>query len=545
MLALAEISEAAAEALGDRTAIVYRDRRFSFAEVADRSRRLANFLLSKGLTIHRERGDLQNWESGQDHVALYMYNCNEYIESLLGGYKARAVPFNVNFRYVREELVYLLNDARAKAMIYHAAFAPMVKEVRRLVPTLEVFIQVEDGSGHSLLDDTYDYETALAESNSGPTGMTCSPDDIFMLYTGGTTGMPRGVLWRQADAYVSQMGGLIDGDRAVSSIKEVVERAVGSKHQVIFVPPPFMHGAGKYVALRALYEGNTVLIQSITDRLDPSDILGLVEKERANLLLVIGDAYGRPLLEELDRGDYDTSSLRFIANTGAILSPAVKRALMERIPRLTIVDTLGSSETGVQALHVTGGRPSAGKGDFRTIPGTAVLDAERGRRLEPGTGEVGWLAKHNFVPLGYLGDPEKTRETFPVIDGIRYVVGGDRVRLLADGQIEYLGRDSMTINSGGEKIFAEEVERALRHHPKVADVLVVGRPSERWGQDVVAVVQGANGEAAAHDELLAEAAQHIARYKLPKAFVFVERIGRLANGKPDYAWARKQVEEHG
>ena len=541
-LPLSKIQEAVAAALPDREAIVFRDRRLTHAEVAERSRRLANFLLAHGITIHRPRSELRNWESGQDHVALYMYNGNEYVESLLGGYKARAVPFNVNYRYVREELEYLLNDADAKAIVYHACFAPTVKEILGSVPTLKLLIQVEDGSGEPLLDGAHDYETALAESDPGPTGQDYDPDDLFILYTGGTTGMPRGVLWRQADAYVSQMGGLYDGTKVVQSVEEAVARAMAKKRHVIFPPPPFMHGAGKYLALRAMFEGNTLLIQNVVERFDAADVLGLVEKERANLMLAIGDAFGRPLLDELRRRSYDTASLKFLTNTGAIMSKGVKQGLMEAIPGLTIIDSLGSSETGVQAQNISGARTPKTQGDFRTMAGAMVMSEDRTHFLEPGSPEAGWLAKRDFVPYGYYGDETKTKETFPVIDGVRYVIGGDKVRLLENGEIAYFGRESMTINSGGEKIFAEEVEEALKHHPAVADVLVAGRPSERWGQEVVALIQLANGAAPDPEALRAEAAKHIARYKLPKAFRFVAEVGRAANGKPDYAWARKEAE---
>ncbi|PJK30833.1 acyl-CoA synthetase [Minwuia thermotolerans] len=541
-LPLAPLHEAVAAALPEREAIVFRDRRLTYAEVAERSRRLANFLLSQDITIHRPRSELENWESGQDHVALYMFNCNEYVEALLGGYKARAVPFNVNYRYVREELEYLLNDADAKAIVYHGCFAPVVREVLADVPTCRLLIQVDDGSGQPLLEGAFDYEAVLAESSPGPTGQTCEPDDLFILYTGGTTGMPRGVLWRQADAYLSQMGGRYDGVNVVGSLDEAVRRAVNKKRYTIFPPPPFMHGAGKYLALRTLFEGNTLLIQNVTDRFDPADVLSLAEKERANLMLAIGDAFGRPLLDELRRKPYDTSSLKFVTNTGAIMSKGVKAGLMEMIPGLTIIDSLGSSETGIQAQNVSGAKAGVERGDFRTMADTRVMAEDRRRFLEPGEPAAGWLAIGGRVPYGYYGDEAKTKETFPEIAGVRYVIGGDKVRLLENGEIEYFGRDSVTINSGGEKIFAEEVEEALKHHPAVADVLVAGRPSERWGQEVVALVQLANGASPDPAALNAEAAKHIARYKLPKAFRFVDRVGRSANGKPDYRWAKQQAE---
>ncbi|WP_416899059.1 MAG: acyl-CoA synthetase [Minwuia sp.] len=541
-LSLGTIHEAVSAALPDRTAIIFRDRRLTYAQVAERTRRLANFFISQGITLHTPRSALQNWESGQDHVAVYMTNCNEYVETLLGGYKARAVPFNVNYRYVREELEYLLNDADAKAVVYHARYAPVMDQVRDAVPTLRLLIQVDDGSGEPLLDGALDYETVLAESSPAPTGLDCEPDDLFILYTGGTTGMPRGVLWRQEDAYMSQMGGRYDGRNEVGSVEEAVERACAKKGYVIFPPPPFMHGAGKYLALRSQFEGNTLLIQNVTDRFNPADVLSLVGTERANLMLAIGDAFGRPLLDELRRGSWDTSSLKFLTNTGAIMSKGVKAGLMEAIPGLTIIDSLGSSETGIQAQNISGPKSGVEKGDFRTMSDTRVMAEDRSRFLEPGEPEAGWLAIGGRVPYGYYGDEAKTKQTFPAIDGKRYVVGGDKVRLLENGEIEFFGRESVTINSGGEKIFAEEVEEALKPHPSVADVLVAGRPSERWGNEVVAMIELRDGAEPDEAGLLAEAEKHIARYKLPKAFLFVDKVGRLANGKPDYRWAKRTAE---
>lgn len=540
---LAEINEAVSAAVPERTAIIFRDQRLTYAQVASRSRRLANFLLSHGITVQRERAGLKNWQSGQDHVALYMLNCPEYVESMLATWKARAAQFNVNYRYVREELDYLLNDADAKAVIYHAQFAPVIAEIRKQVPELRLFIQVDDGSGEPLLDGAYDYEQVIADASDTMPDLDYCPDDIFILYTGGTTGMPKGVLWRQEDAYLSQMGGFYNGTDRIADMDELVDRAVNQKSHTIFPPPPFMHGAGTYLSVRALNEGNTLLIQSVTDRFDAADVLSRIQEHRPSLMLSIGDAFGRPLIDELDRGDYDVSSVRYMTNTGAIMSKGVKAALIRHMPKLTILDSLGSSETGVQAMQQTGARGNAKSGDFGIVQDAIGISEDRTRILEPGSGEIGWLAKRGSVPYGYYADEAKTNETFPVIDGVRYAIGGDKVRLLADGGIEFFGRESVTINSGGEKIFAEEVEEALKPHPSVVDVLVAGRHSERWGNEVVALIQLRDG----HDEdrtgLLAEAARHIARYKLPKAFLFVEEVGRFANGKPDYRWAKNEAEK--
>jgi len=541
-LTLGPINEAVSAAVPDRTAIIFRDRRLTYAQVAERSRRLANYLLSQGITCHIERKRLENWQSGQDHVALYMFNCPEYVESMLATWKARAAQFNVNYRYVREELEYLLNDADAKAIIYHARFAPVVAEIHAQVPSLRLFIQVEDGSGEPLLHGAVDYETVIDGSSDAPPAVTPSPDDVFILYTGGTTGMPKGVLWRQEDAYLSQMGGQYNGRDRVNDLDEIVHRAVTMKQHIIFPPPPFMHGAGTYLAIRCLNEGNTLLIQSVTDRFDPKDVLRLIEKERPNLMLSIGDAFGRPLVDECERGSYDTSSLRYMTNTGAILSKGVKAKLLQHFPGLTIIDSLGSSETGVQAQQLSNASTRAGQGDFATVQDAVVVSDDRTRLIEAGSDATGWLAKRGTVPLGYYADEKKTRETFPVIDGLRLAIGGDKVKLLANGEIEFYGRESVTINSGGEKIFAEEVEEALKPHPSVADVLVAGRPSERWGNEVVAMVQLREGADADDAGLLDEAARHIARYKLPKAILYVDEVGRFANGKPDYRWAKKVAE---
>jgi fatty-acyl-CoA synthase len=297
-----------------------------------------------------------------------------------------------------------------------------------------------------------------------------------------------------------------------------------------------MHGAGHWVSFRTWNTGGTVYIQSNPQRLDAADIWGLIERERANFLLIVGDAFARPLLDELDRHAYDLASLTVLLSGGAPLSAHLKEELLRHLPTLMIVDGLGSSEAGGQLSHVSVGA-GATTGTFQNSPGNHVLAADRDRELAPGDPELGWLAKSGRLALGYLGDPEKTARTYPVIDGVRYAVPGDRARLRADGMIELHGRDSVTINSGGEKIFAEEVEAALKVHPAVYDCVVAGRPSERWGREVVAVVQVRDGTSVTEAELRATASERIARYKLPKAIVFVGEVVRSPSGKADYRWA--------
>jgi fatty-acyl-CoA synthase len=338
--------------------------------------------------------------------------------------------------------------------------------------------------------------------------------------------------------YVAALGGRNGRGEETPDLDKVRERVRRGGSRVL-PAPPMMHGAAHWVALYTFHAGGTVVIQDEVRRFDADDVLRVIARERVDNLLVVGDAFGRPLLDALERATQVPPTLAIVTNSGASMSWGVKDALLARLPGAMIVDGVGSSESGQQGVSVSkAGAAQAGR--FALTHSARVLDAELKRVLGRGETEVGWLAQRGRVPLGYLGDPDKTRATFPVIDGQRYSVPGDRARHLPDGEIELLGRDSVTINSGGEKIFAEEVEAALKHHPAVYDVIVCGRPSERWGQEVCAIVRLADGTRASEAELLAEAEKHVARYKLPKAFLLREHIERSPSGKPDYVWARAQ-----
>ena len=534
---LAKAFDTLVETLADRECIVWRDRRLTYGQLSERSRRLAAYLHDRGLGLHHERGELEGWESGQDHLALALYNGNEYLEGMLGAYGARVAPFNVNYRYVGEELQYLLDDARPRAMILHSSLAPTLAEV---LPTLdsppEVLLQVEDESGHPLLPGAEWYEEALAASSPEGAPVEPSPDDLYVLYTGGTTGMPKGVLWRQHDIFMAAMGGRKVGTwEVVTSYEDITTRLAESFPLRLMVLPPLMHGAAQWACFMLMAQGATLLFPDETRRIDPDDVWSVVEREKGNTMTIVGDAVLRPLLRQLDEKSYDLSSFFAVGNGGAPLTPAVRAMAIERIPNLVISDSAGSSETGAQ-MHVTS-VDDVEVGTFLPGPGTVVTDESFGRVLEPGHEGNGWLAQTGNVPLGYLGDPEKTARTFPVIDGVRYSIPGDRARHLANGEIQLLGRDSVTVNSGGEKIFVEEVERAIAGHPAVADVVVAGRPSERWGQEVVAVVQLAQGQTTDGASVVEHASAHIARYKLPKEVVFVPQIQRSPSGKADYRWA--------
>jgi len=537
------VFEAVAATIPEREAVVWGDRRFTYAELRDRSRRLASFLHAHGLGARSGREGLAGHESAQDHLGLYLHNSNEYVEGMIGSYLARVAPFNVNYRYVEEELQYLLTDAGARAIVYHAAFAPVLARVLPSLPKLELLLQVADESGNELLPGAVDYEAALASSSPELPPVELTPDDLYILYTGGTTGMPKGVLWRQHDIFRAAMGGRTYGTwELVESYEHLAARILPTGDIRVMSIPPLMHGAAQWACFYYMTMGATMVFPTNTRSIDPVDVWDTVARERVIGISVVGDAMARPVVEELERGGHDASTLMAFGSGGATLSVGIKERLLAVLPNVMISDVAGASETGVQ-MGVASTAGSVSTGTFVPGPGTVVVSSDMTRVLEPGDDEAGWLAQRGSVPLGYLGDAEKTARTFPVIDGQHYSVPGDRARSLANGEIELLGRDSVTINSGGEKIFAEEVEQAIIGHPAVADVVVAPRPSERWGQEVVALVQVTDGHKVTSEELLEEAGKHIARYKLPKAFAFLPHIVRSPAGKADYRWARERALE--
>ncbi|HKV21588.1 MAG TPA: acyl-CoA synthetase [Mycobacterium sp.] len=534
-------ADAVASAIGDREYIICGDRRYTFAQIVERSNRLAAFLHSRGLGCHTERKDLAGHEVGQDLLGLYAYNGPEYVEGMLGAWRARVAPFNVNYRYVKAELQYLLADSGASALLYHAAFAPRVAEVLPDLPHLRVLIQIADDSGNDLLDGAVDYESIVGSGPSEPPPVEPSPDDLYVLYTGGTTGMPKGVLWRQHDIFMTSFGGrnMYTGETA-GSYDEIAKRVAENPGTKIFTLPPLMHGAAQWAVMTALTTGQTVVFPAAQGKFDADEVVATVEREKILTIQVVGDAMARPIADAIEKGTADVSSLAVIANGGALLTPTAKQRLIDIKPNLIVMDGVGSSETGIQMSHMSA--PGAvSTGTFNAGPDTSVASETLDSILEPGHEGMGWLAQRGYVPLGYKGDATKTAKTFPVIDGVRYSIPGDRARHLAEGGIALLGRDSVTINSGGEKIFAEEVESAVLSHPAVRDVVVSGRPSERWGQEVVAVVALVDGATADAQELIDHAASVIARYKLPKAVVFRPAIERSPAGKADYRWAREQA----
>lgn len=534
-------ADTVAAVIGDRDFLIQGERRYTYAQIVERSNRLAAYLHSRGLGAKIERSTLGGHEVGQDLLGIYAYNGPEYVEAMLGSWRSRVAPFNVNYRYVKNELHYLLADSGATALIYHAAFAPRVADVLPQLPHLRVLIQIADKSGNDLVHGAVDYESIVKSGVPVLPPQDPSPDDLYVLYTGGTTGMPKGVLWRQHDIFMTSFGGrsLYTGEVA-NSYEDIAKRVVDAPESRLMILPPLMHGAAQWAVMTAMTTGQSVVFSTVTDRFDADEVVRTIEREKVMAVTVVGDAMARPLAAAIESGTADLSSLAVVANGGALLTPTAKQRLIDVKPGLIVVDGVGSSETGAQMTHMSASGAVA-TGKFNAGPDTFVAAEDLSAILEPGHDGIGWLAQRGYVPLGYKGDAVKTAATFPVIDGVRYSVPGDRARHLADGSIELLGRDSVTINSGGEKIFAEEVETAVASHPAVADVVVSGRPSERWGQEVVAIVALVEGASVEAQELIDHAAGSIARYKLPKAVVFRPVIERSPAGKADYRWAREQA----
>jgi 3-oxocholest-4-en-26-oate---CoA ligase len=533
---IAGLVEATAALIPSRPAVAGDHGTLSYAELVDRSCRLARFLGDHGLGAHRERNLLRGHESGQDFLAQYLYNSPAYLEGLVGAFRGRLAPVNVNYRYGADELRYLLLDSRPAAIQYHACFAPALAELLPELDFVRVLLQVDDGSGTELLPGAVDYEDALA-AGSAEVHATMTPDDLYVLYTGGTTGMPKGVLWRQGDIVPSGLG--VRNRRENREWRSLEERlsAVPRRPQRVMPLAPYMHGAAQWAALQALCEGNTVVIPRQVRSFDPDDTWDCVARHEVSTITIVGDAFGRPLADAIEARPRELPALRYLFSGGAALTAVHKQRLIAAIPHLTVFETIGSSETGTQGRAEGAGAERPGPPAFARAASTVVISEDMTRVLPAGHDGTGWLATAGRVPLGYLGDEAKTARTFPVVEGVRLSVPGDRARLLAGDLVELLGRDARTINTGGEKVFAEEVEAAVKTHPYVADAVVCGRPSVKWGTEVVALVQVREGAALDASEVITACVARIARYKLPKAVIFVDHVRRAATGKPDYRWA--------
>jgi fatty-acyl-CoA synthase len=530
---LPAVHDVVAAAVPDRAMVVWTSVRRTYGEAAARTRGLARFLLAHGVGLRRERAGLDRWECGQSPVALVLANCPEYLEAMLGCFRARAVPFNVNQHYTPGEVRDLLDMVGTEAVVYHRSLGPLVQAA--LAGRSPLLIDVDDGSGTPPLpgSTTFD-EAAATPAGGGATLPVPSPDDLYLVCTGGTTGSPKAVLWRQGDIIVAGMGGSED------TTAESITAAAAAGGGAWFATPPLMHAAAQWTAFGGLNSGATIVLHDDGRPFDARTIVATAARERVRLMSIVGDAYAGPIVDELRRGDHDLSALQAIATGGAATNEKHKAALLDLLPQVTIIDGYGASETGGMAFGArTRGDGAPGPVRFAPAAGAAVLSEDRTRFLAPGEDEVGWTARSGRVPLGYLDDRARTEATFPVVDGLRVSVPGDRARLAADGTIEMLGREATVVNTGGEKVFAEEVEAVLRRHPDIVDALVVGRPSERFGQEVVAVVAVRPGATLQAVDVREFAAQSLARFKAPRAVALCDRVARHANGKADYRWARE------
>lgn len=526
------VLDAIAEAIPDRPMTVCGDRVSSYAESADRTRRLANFLAAQGLGAHRERDELEDWECGQDRVALIMHN-DLYPDMVIGCLKARTVPVNVNYHYTLREVAELLDYVKPTAVIYHRSLAAKFADVLP-PPTATLLICVDDEQEGPDIPGAVSLDDALAQGDTDQ-GITASPDDVLMICTGGTTGRPKGVMWRQADTYTVSMNG------ADHESVDEIHAKLGTPGPPWFAVSPLMHAAGMWTAFAGVLNGQTVVLYDST-KFDPKRVLSTAEREKVGMMTMVGDAYAAPLVAELSDGGYDLSSLYALATGGAATNPKHQRALLELLPNIILINGYGSSETG----NVGFGRSMRDdhKDTFELRDGALVLADDYSRFLQPGEDQVGWVARAGRIPLGYFDDAAATTKTFPQVDGQRVVISGDRGSLASDGTLRLFGRDSLVVNTGGEKVFVEEVEEVLRAHPAVADALVVGRSSERWGEEIVALV-ALHGGVVDYDELRARCTAELARYKAPKEFIVVDQVKRLGNGKADYRWAKAVATQHG
>jgi 3-oxocholest-4-en-26-oate---CoA ligase len=525
----ASIFESVGDALPDQTALIQGARVLTWRELDDRASRLAGALRAAGLGTDSK-------------VASYLYNSNEYVEGLLGTFKLRAVPVNVNYRYLEEELVYLLDNSDAEALVFHGSLSQHVAKVAGRAPKLKLLVQVDDGT--PLIEGAVEYESLLA-AHDPMERIVRSGDDYYFLYTGGTTGMPKGVMWRNEDL-VGVLGGAIYplfGEAMPERSADagaIAKRVVESGRVTVHLPAsPLMHGTGAFTSLQAMSLGGSIVtLESRT--FDPHELWRVVERRRVSQMAIVGDAFAKPMLRALDEADaqgrpYDISSLALIVSSGVMWSAEVKAQLVAR-GNMFLLDSLGSSEAVGMANSMSGPGSAAATAHF-TIGENAKVFTDDGQEVTPGSDEVGVLAVGGYIPSGYYKDETKTASTFREFAGRRWSVPGDFATVDADGSITLLGRGSVCINSGGEKVFPEEVEEAVKRHPAVADALVIGVPDERFGEAVVAVVGLREGEHADADDITG-ALEDLAHYKRPRKMVFVDSVQRGPNGKADYSWAK-------
>ncbi|HWA63613.1 MAG TPA: acyl-CoA synthetase [Caulobacteraceae bacterium] len=527
----ADIWEAIAAALPQRPAQIHADRVLTWADFDRRADGLARHLLDAGL-------------GKQAKVAAYLYNGPEYLETYYAAFKAGLAPVNTNYRYVADELVYLFDNADAEAVVFHASFAHTVEQIRPSLPRVKTWIAVAE-PGHPVPAFAADYDALVGRAVGrveAPWGR--SGDDLLILYTGGTTGMPKGVMWRQDDLFYVLGGGgnALMGIPPAESIAELVERAKAADPGVTIAAAPLMHGTAQFTSIISLTGGGTVACLPST-RFNAEELWDEAARLKATNIAIVGQAFAAPMLDALDREPtrWDLKALTRIGSSGTVWSMENKQGLLRHLPQAAIFDSLGSSEAVGLGASSSGAGAAAETAKFMVGPNSAVF-TEDGRRVEPGSGERGLICVSGYLPVGYYKDPEKTARTFRIFEGRRWSVPGDFATVEADGSLKLLGRGSQVINTGGEKVFPEEVEEAIKRYPGVRDAAVVGVPDPRFGERICAVVEMAEAPAPSLAEISEHVRQHLAGYKAPRELVLAP-ISRAANGKLDYKGVRDRALE--
>ena len=521
---IADMYEMVTDKVPTRDALVCGGQRATFLQLEQRANRLAHFLSSQGV-------------NAGDHVGLYLYNCNEYLEGMLACFKIRAVPINVNYRYVKDELLYIFDNANMVACIHNQEFTPHIAEIIDSAPDLKTFVHVEDGSGcDPSTIGSVEYEKTIAVHSEARDFPARADEDLFILYTGGTTGMPKGVMWPHKAVFFAAMGGggWFHPDGAISEPEQIVDR-VGDFPIVGMALAPLMHGACWWYACIQLLAGNTVVLSP--DRsLVGERVWDTVAEEKVNAISIVGDAMAVPLLDALEanEGRWDLSSLFSVGSGGAVFSESKQEAFKRHFPNVFITNSFGSSESGNMGMD-GGGKKGQGLGNVTKSEFMSVIsDVEGQKNQHVAPGEMGIFARSGHIPVGYYNDPEKTAKTIVDVDGQAWLLLGDEARLEEDNSITVYGRGSNCINSGGEKVFPEEVEQALKANPAIFDCLVVATPDERFGSKVTAVVAVRGGSEITLAELQEDARNYIAGYKLPRELHLVDEVPRAPSGKPAY-----------
>ena len=529
-----DVWETVADVQPDAVAITQGERHLTWRELDHGADGIAQFLLDLGVVQ-------------QDKVAIYLYNCAEYLQTTVAAVKIGLVPVNTNYRYGDDELSYLWENADAVAVVFHGSFADRIERILDRVPGVKGWLWVDDGAG-----PCPDWATPYEDAAKSATGRVTAPwgrsgDDLLMLYTGGTTGMPKGVMWRQDDLFARLIDGGVRHYPVEGGLETVRETLTSTPMEVTLMPAcPLMHGTGGFTAYTCLAEGGRVCLLE-SRKYDPVELLDTVQREKVNAVVIVGDPFSRPLLGALGEspGRWDLSSLMMIVSSGAMWSEPIKQELLSHHPAMLLVDAFSSSEALGMGISISGAGNSAQTAKFTLGPDVKVL-TEDGATVAPGSEEIGMLALGGRNPLGYYKDEEKSDRTFKTIDGVRYSIPGDFAQVDEDGTIHLLGRGSVCINSGGEKIFPEEVEESLKTHDAVRDAVVVGVPHETYGEQIVAVVElgeQAGGAGPAEAELIEHVKGRLASYKAPRRVRTVATIGRAPNGKVDYKRHRAESME--